>query len=185
MICSFFFTPTQKTTIRELPSSFLKPVKSKHPPPRSLPSKERNLGWNIIHLNTTWRKSNVIGIGQQAVSIFDPKLSVSSSLPKNWVFLQRGPVTPQNIEQVPYHIQLPIIITLKNLRFQLPWPKFWSPISSTVAFLWEARANRWGKFWDSVVPVHQTSVQNLILVPFLAMSTMLSQHQSVSFKISF
>ena len=75
--------------------------------------------------------------------------------------------------------------SFKKLRFQPPWPKFWSHISSTVAFLCTAMAKRWGKLWDSAIPAHQTSVQNLILVPFPAMSTILSQHQSVSFKISF
>ena len=44
---------------------------------------------------------------------------------------------------------------------------------------------RWGKQWDSVVSVHQISVQNLIFVPFPAKSAILLQHQSDSFKISF
>ena len=51
---------------------------------------------------------------------------------------------------------------LKNLRLQPPWSEFWSHISSTVAFLLAAKAKRCGKVWDSAVPAHHTSVQNLI-----------------------
>ena len=109
MIYRFFFTTTQKTTIKELSPSFLGLVKSKHLPPRSLPSKEHNFGWNSIHPNATFWKNGVNGVGQQVVRFLDSKLTVSSSLPRNRVFLQRRPVTPQDMELVPYHIQLPII----------------------------------------------------------------------------
>ena len=44
---------------------------------------------------------------------------------------------------------------------------------------------KWGKQWDGVVPVHQISVQNLILVPFPDKNVILSQHQADSFKITF
>ena len=60
------------------------------------------------------QKTGSNGACQQAVRFLDSKLPVSSFLPKNRVFLQINPMTPQNKKQIAYHIQFPIIKVLKK-----------------------------------------------------------------------
>ena len=109
MIYSFFITTTQKTAIRELPPPFLKPIQGKNFPPRCLPSKKGNFGWDFIHPNALLREDEIAGSNQQIISFLNPKNSISSTLPKNRILLWRYLVVPQHRKQISYQIQLPII----------------------------------------------------------------------------
>ena len=109
MIYSFLSATTQEKKIRKLLPSFLEPIKSKHLPLSGFPHKERNFGWNSIHPNVTFWENSSNGAYQQALRFLDSKLPISSFLPKNRVFLQSNPMTPQNKKQIAYHIQFPII----------------------------------------------------------------------------
>ena len=75
--------------------------------------------------------------------------------------------------------------SLAKLRFQPPWPRLESHTSLTLAFLWPTKVNNGGKVWESASLPHHLSVQNKTLFPFPTLKSMLSQHQSASFIISF
>ena len=109
MIYIFLFITTQKTTIGKLPPSLLESIKSHNLPPRGFPRKEHNFSWNSLHPYVIFWKNGRQRAFQHAVCFLYSKLPVSSFLLKNRVFLQSYPVTPQNMKQVAYHIQFPIV----------------------------------------------------------------------------
>ena len=81
MIYIFLFTATQKTTIRKLSSSFLKPIQCEDLPPRNLPSKKNSFIWDLVHPNALIREGEGIGSNQQIVSIPNPKSALTPTFP--------------------------------------------------------------------------------------------------------
>ena len=109
VICIFLFTSTQKTAIEKLSSSLLESIKSQYLPPSGFPRKKHNFSWNSLHPNFIFRKDDLQRPIQLVVRFLNSKLPISSSLPKNRIFLPSNPDFPQHLEQIAYHLHLPII----------------------------------------------------------------------------
>ena len=105
----FHFRSTQKTAVGKLPSSLLEPIKSQYLPPSSFLRKKHDFSWNSLHPNFVFREDNLQRPIQPAVRFLHSKLPISPSLPKNRIFLPSNLESPQHLEQIAYHLHLPII----------------------------------------------------------------------------
>ena len=123
----FRFTSTQKTAVGKLPSSFLKLIKSQYLLPSGFPRKKHNFSWNSLHPNFFFWEDDLQRPIQPAVRFLHTKLPTSPFLPKNRIFLPSNPKTPQHLEQIAYHLHLPIIKIPNKSQISAPFSKILVP----------------------------------------------------------
>ena len=109
VIHTFRFASTQKNRLGSCHPLFWSLSRVKIFPQVASHAKKHYFSWNSLHPNFVFREDDIHRLIQSVVRFLYSKLPISPSLPNNRIFLPSYPESPQHLEQLTYHLHLPVI----------------------------------------------------------------------------